>query len=400
MPYLKTCIDSILRQPFDNYELIISNDHSTDGCEAYLSEISHPNVKVINPEKKMSMTEHWDWALAFATGDWQIFVGQDDALQNYFFQAASKICSEADRRGIRAVRSARAYYFWPGCEEIYSKRASFSACPEVEERSTWWAMLRALIYDSYHELPQMYCSSLFHKDLLNKARMHQGGKVFSCHPQDANLAAIACALEAKYLDWGVPLGWVGTSPKSAGLAISAAVTKNTLQISQATRDLRGEYAEKVKASKIQYGDYAGDFGFADVRIYFWQALMQTSALQAPKMQKVVRSIMLRYVVVIAAQGRLFFSKSSDERHSMLRHIVRVNGLSGATVSLLGGLYAPCYRLARICRFLVYVLPVRGFYLVRGHLVTYRVDSRKKPECGLEEVSRQVHRQITAKRWLS
>ena len=83
--YLPSCINTILVQKYSNYELIISNDHSTDGTKEYLDTLSNnKNIKIIEPAEPLSMTEHWEWALSHATGEWQIFVGQDDGLQHYF----------------------------------------------------------------------------------------------------------------------------------------------------------------------------------------------------------------------------------------------------------------------------------------------------------------------------
>lgn len=175
MPYLSECVESILRQNYSDYELIISDDHSTDGSIEYLRSLKHKNLTVVEPPIRLSMTEHWEWALSFATGKWQIFVGQDDGLQNYFFCLADKLTNIAESKGLRAIASRRAYYFWSGCEEIYKYRVSYGAANHVDVKSAALGSIDALLAIPYFELPQMYCSSLFNKLRQESHQIHHFG---------------------------------------------------------------------------------------------------------------------------------------------------------------------------------------------------------------------------------
>mgnify|MGYP000642041826 CR=1 FL=1 len=232
--YLPTCIETIISQEYSDYELIISDDHSTDGTREFLDTLVHKNISIIYPSEPLSMTEHWEWALEHAKGEWQIFVGQDDGLQAYFFKLADRLTAEAKGKTLRSIMSSRAYFFWKGCEYVYGDIAvGYLAINKTKVHNFKYETLKALLgLQDYFELPQMYTTALFHRDLLDEARVKQDGKVFSCHPQDANLAAIACSLEAEYLKSYIPLGWVGTSPKSAGMAISGSVSSSSNEDNQ------------------------------------------------------------------------------------------------------------------------------------------------------------------------
>ena len=99
--YLPTCVETIISQDFSDYELIVSDDHSTDNTKEYLSTLNHPNVKIVYPAESMSMAEHWEWVLSQACGEWIMFVGQDDGLQPYFFKLAERLTAYANQKKIR-----------------------------------------------------------------------------------------------------------------------------------------------------------------------------------------------------------------------------------------------------------------------------------------------------------
>lgn len=344
--YLPSCINTILAQKYNDYELIISNDHSTDGTKEYLDTlVATENIEVIEPIESLSMTEHWEYALSHASGDWMIFVGQDDGLQHYFFELADILTSIADENDIRTVMSSRAYYFWQGCEYMYGSIAvKYRAIKKVQILNTKFEAFKALIgFQEYFELPQMYTTSLFKKSLIEEAKSMQEGKVFSSHPQDANLAAIACSLEKKYLKSFIPLGWVGSSPKSAGMAIMSETNKVKKENRETIKLLKKDYEQKILDSALKYHELAGNFSLGSLQIYFWQALLKTNILRARKINDFLVSKIARLVILGSA-----FYKINDlkkpENLKMMKEVLKKNDF---------GLFV-IYSVSYILRFLTYL----------------------------------------------
>ena len=269
MPYIKTAVDLILRQNYDDFELIISDDHSTDGTSEYidsLSDFSH--VKILHCPTRESMSEHWEYAQSFASGDWQIFVGQDDGLQGYFFELAEKLVFIAEAKKLAIIMSERAYYFWHGCENAYgTSLLDYSAENTIKILNSKKELKKALYKTkiSYMDLPSMYTTSLFSKHFIDSIKQKNGGHLFITHPQDANLAAYACLLTNRYLKSYIPLGWVGTSSSSAGLAIIELCNNETA--------LGKEYFDTIKQSPLPYHKLAYDFRIPSLNLYFWNALL-------------------------------------------------------------------------------------------------------------------------------
>lgn len=326
--YLPSCVESIISQDYSDFELIISDDHSTDKTKEYLKYLSqYPNILIVEPDHSLSMAEHWEWALSHAKGTWCIFVGQDDGLQPYFFQLADKLTAIADKSGIRTIMSQRAYYFWKNCEFMYGNKAvRYCAENKVIKLNSKYEALKALLgIQEYLELPQMYTTSIFNKTIIDEARRIQGGKVFTCHPQDANLAAIACSLDNYYLKSFIPLGWVGTSLKSAGLAISS-LSHSYDQVDE-IKKLAIEYKNKINKSHINYNEYAGDFSFSDLPLYFWQAFLQTPYLRSEFINNILRGKLFKYILFGALRNRLSLQGFNVYRNNEYEKIVCVNKCS-------------------------------------------------------------------------
>lgn len=404
LQYLPTCIETITNQSYKDYELIISDDHSTDGTQEYLKTINHANIRKIFPPESLSMTEHWEWALTHAQGEWQIFVGQDDGLQPYFFKLADKLTSIARNKGLRTIMSTRAYFFWEGCEYVYGDMAiRYVAKNKFKVNNFKLESLKILLgIQTYFELPQMYTTALFSKGLIEEVRSKQRGKVFSCHPQDANLAAIASSLEKQYLKSYIPLGWVGSSPKSAGMAISGDSSKSIV-INQVKMDsLKNEYLKKISKSKLAYHKYAGKFSFGNNAIYFWQALLMTSSLRSAKVNNALNSTFLKALLFSSVLYEINHSikakNKKKERFDDFKEILEVNNFSFLLINIT---YAFLYVLVK-----VWFIP---HFLYRAYRKLYRLINRKtikqyidwsgQSHISMEEVSNNIMKDIGEKKWI-
>lgn len=79
--YLQRCLDSIFSQEFDDYEVIVINDGSTDRTVALLEEYSsiHPNLQVLT-QSNHGMSTARNRGIDKAKGEYILFVDSDDEL--------------------------------------------------------------------------------------------------------------------------------------------------------------------------------------------------------------------------------------------------------------------------------------------------------------------------------
>lgn len=73
-------VDSILRQSFQNFELIISDDHSNAETQNVLDALTrrHPRVKLIRTPANGGMAANANFAVEHATGEYIALLHQDD----------------------------------------------------------------------------------------------------------------------------------------------------------------------------------------------------------------------------------------------------------------------------------------------------------------------------------
>ena len=78
--YIARAIESILNQTFQNYELIIVNDASTDKTLEEINKFSDERIKIIDNKKNLGLGAVRNIGIEEATGEYIIHLDGDDAL--------------------------------------------------------------------------------------------------------------------------------------------------------------------------------------------------------------------------------------------------------------------------------------------------------------------------------
>lgn len=85
--YIERCLKSILDQTFEDYQLIIINDGSTDDSEKIIHKLTKKCKNVIYKKIKNSGVAHArNIGLSYATGDYIAFVDSDDYVAEEMFE--------------------------------------------------------------------------------------------------------------------------------------------------------------------------------------------------------------------------------------------------------------------------------------------------------------------------
>ena len=88
--YLRQAIQSVLSQQFDDYEIIVINDGSTDNTAEVLREFeSHPKIKLITHKRNQGLVRSCHEAIEASTGEYIVRLDADD----YFDENALLVLS-------------------------------------------------------------------------------------------------------------------------------------------------------------------------------------------------------------------------------------------------------------------------------------------------------------------
>jgi len=101
--YLQQRLDSILQQTFQDFELIILDDCSTDDSRAVIERYSsHPKVShiVFNEVNAGTPFKQWEKGLALATGEWVWIAESDDFASPLFLETLVTLASDKPGLGI------------------------------------------------------------------------------------------------------------------------------------------------------------------------------------------------------------------------------------------------------------------------------------------------------------
>lgn len=117
--YLRKCIDSILKQTFKDFELIIVDDGSPDSCgniaDEYLTKDSR--VKVIHKENGGAPSAR-NKGIEIATGEWFYFPDSDDWLEPDYLEKLYNVAVKTDAQMI--ISGYTMEYFENGTSHSYS----------------------------------------------------------------------------------------------------------------------------------------------------------------------------------------------------------------------------------------------------------------------------------------
>ena len=91
--FLKECIDSVLLQDFQDYELICINDGSTDNSLEVLKTFSDSRIKIINQENQ-GMSCARNSGLDIALGEYIWFIDSDDKIAEHSLSDLNKLIDQ------------------------------------------------------------------------------------------------------------------------------------------------------------------------------------------------------------------------------------------------------------------------------------------------------------------
>ena len=108
---LSSTISSCLAQEYDDLQIVISDNCSTDGTAQVVAGFNDPRLHYVRTPRRLSMTGNFEFSLTLAGDDrYVMHLGDDDGL---ILGGITDVAQIITTTGARAVNSAHAVYHWP-----------------------------------------------------------------------------------------------------------------------------------------------------------------------------------------------------------------------------------------------------------------------------------------------
>ena len=85
LEYLRYAVETVRRQDYAHWEIIISDNCSGDDIAGYVSSLNDARIKYFRTEHLVPVTDNWNNALRHSDGDYVVMLGDDDGLLPGYF---------------------------------------------------------------------------------------------------------------------------------------------------------------------------------------------------------------------------------------------------------------------------------------------------------------------------
>jgi len=112
LPY---SIRTVLAQTFSDFELIVQDNCSSEETRKAVQEFDDGRIIYHRSTERLSMHANWEQALNLTSGDYLIFIGDDDGLQP---NCLAKLDELTEGRNVELLAWLAHTYYWPNVPDV------------------------------------------------------------------------------------------------------------------------------------------------------------------------------------------------------------------------------------------------------------------------------------------
>lgn len=219
LEYLRYAVETVMRQDYANWEIIISDNCSEDDIRGFVAELSDSRIRYLRTSSFVPVTDNWNNALDASNGDYVVMLGDDDGLlPNYF---STLLASMKEHPDPDFIYVGALFYAYPGVMPDepdgflkQDKNAYFHA-----KAPAWISIDQALdIAQGYLDF-RMPVASNMQFSLISRKKIDEltvDGKFFHSPYPDFYATPMLFMGSQRILVHPAPLVVIGITPKSYG----------------------------------------------------------------------------------------------------------------------------------------------------------------------------------------
>lgn len=122
--YLKDCVRSVLAQTYEDFNLVILENKSTDGSIEWLNSLNDKRIEIFPADKPLSIEENWKRILTVPKNEFMTFIGHDDLLDKNFLEVIDKLI----------LRHPSATMYQTHCRIVDQNGRKLYSCKPMDEK--------------------------------------------------------------------------------------------------------------------------------------------------------------------------------------------------------------------------------------------------------------------------
>lgn len=224
--YLYHTLQTCMIQDYENFQVIVSDDGSTDNLREVVEEASHkdPRIKYVSPNNGLGvgMRDNFEFALSLVTEGYVIALGGDDALLPKSISKMAKILNETNQSLLSWPAPT---YIYPGAGIetgqliLHAKRGRIKNGYTVLKTDVFLErQVKNLTYASDLFSPMFYVKGVVSIDLVNKVKSRsEDNRFYKCPTPDGYSGIVLAGEVESYAYSYEPLSLFGLSSSSQGM---------------------------------------------------------------------------------------------------------------------------------------------------------------------------------------
>ena len=137
--YLKECVNSILSQTLQDFNLLILENFSTDGGPEWIKSLNDQRIKIIEADRSLSIEENWARITRVEKNEFITLIGHDDLLDSNYLEVMDALIREHPQASLYQTHFRL----------IDDKGKVIRSCQSMEEKQFDHDFLRSVLQNKF-----------------------------------------------------------------------------------------------------------------------------------------------------------------------------------------------------------------------------------------------------------
>lgn len=99
-PYVKECVESVLRQTYPHFELVVLDNDSSDDTVPWLESLDDPRIRLVTSPVSLSIEQSWQRIKDCPKREFITMIGHDDVLYPQFLETIARLIERHPRASL------------------------------------------------------------------------------------------------------------------------------------------------------------------------------------------------------------------------------------------------------------------------------------------------------------